>query len=135
MNKVTCPKGHPLPDHFHHGPDNEREPCPVCGSTARSFHVSATDDASTTDEATATTVTATRTISWQVNSKQRAEAEATRQLLTYVVDCERLPSAWLVTVRDTRGISRGGGVADDAEDAALAAAQSISEAMEKDEQA
>lgn len=122
----------PLPDHFHHGPEAEREPCPRCGSTARAFSRGIIDSAPATDSAAAsvTIVTSSRSTSWRVYSLwDRPEVAEAQQVATYTVSCERLAGTWLVTVYDGEQ-ELGGGVGDDTEDAGLLASFVISEALQ-----
>lgn len=139
---IKCVKGHQLPQGFHHGPEETREPCPTCGSTARSLRGAAALSATSTltvggsvRPTGAVTLTAKGTLMAGGRPPpaplRRPEAEATRRVVTYTVSCERLSKSWLVMVSDQEGECLGGGVADDNQDAALAAAFAISEGLDQ----
>lgn len=58
------------------------------------------------------------------------EAEATREIVTYRVQCERLAGTWMVDVFDDSESWLGGGVADDPQDLGLAVGEAIADAQE-----
>ena len=102
-----------------HGPD--------CGSTARRFAVRVPDDAGASDTVA---VAVTRSTSWRTFSQSRPEAQETRSVTWFTVECEHLGNSWFVQVHDHHGTERGAGVADEADDVGLLCAYSIAEALE-----
>lgn len=127
MSEVTCINGHELPESFHHGPEEEREPCRTCGSTARRFLKTLGDAIGASDQLVVTSSVST---SWHTYSQRRPEAEATREIVTYRVQCERLAGTWMVDVFDDSESWLGGGVADDPQDLGLAVGEAIADAQE-----
>ena len=90
-----------------------------------------TADAGSSDPVVTSAVTKIFSISWHAHSQERPEAETARQVMTYSVECEHFGAAWLVSVFNGSGDWRGGGVAEDAEDAGLAAAVVIADGLEE----
>lgn len=125
MDLVRCVNGHDLPADFHHGPGEEREPCPTCGSRGRALSLTASDAAVGSDSSELTTVTATFQTSWRVYSHNRPDAQTHK--LSLKIELERLDTTWLYTVIDSEDAERGSGVADTFEDVALGSALIISE--------
>jgi hypothetical protein len=113
VSDAKCLNGHLLPEGFHHQPEDAREPCPICGSTGRLFPV-----------------TASITENWRVYSDERPEAEATRTVHSYTVRCERLPEMWMIEVYDGNEPVGKMAVAEDAQDAGLAAGMTLAEVLE-----
>ena len=117
--KVECLNGHQLPNDFQHGPEN-REPCPSCGSTSRRFfagaRLMATGDV--------------RAVGQVLNARWNVEAPSRT---SFRVECARLERGYLVDVYDPGDAWRGAAVADEAEDAALAAAMVIAEVLRERE--
>lgn len=127
MDQVWCVNGHLLPDDFHHGPEEDREPCLECGSTARRFSVSASDTASASDTVS---VTVTRSTSWRTYSQNRPEAKETRSITSFTTHCEHLGGSWFVQVMNDDREELGSGVADDADDVGLLSAVIIAESLD-----
>ncbi len=127
MSEVTCVNRQEPPEDFHHGPEEEREPCRICGSTARRFLKALGDVATASDRIVVTRSVST---SWRTFGQRRPEAETTRKTVRYEVRCERLADTWMIDVFDESGGWLGGGVADDAQDLGLAAGEAIADAQE-----
>jgi hypothetical protein len=113
VSNPTCPEGHELPDHFHHALDEDREPCPLCGSTVRVFF----GDVTRVSNSIAT--------SWRVYSQRRPEAAESRETYPFAVELERLDTGWLFCVYDGSGNCVGSGIAAKRLDAAAAAASAM----------
>jgi hypothetical protein len=67
---------------------------------------------------------------WRTYSQKRPEAEASRTIRRFNIECEHLGETWLVRVMDDSGAELGAGVADDSGDAGLLCGISIAEALE-----
>jgi hypothetical protein len=144
MDGVTCPNGHALPDDFHYGVDG-REPCPICGSTARAFHRSAFEYAGVSDWAMATitaksgfsaegagaaiTIRAQTSLGWS----DPPAADQVEVLETYKVILTRLldkPAVRFVTVVDGGGNFVGAQVCDSPDDVGITVGVVIAEDLQ-----
>ena len=114
VTHVTCANGHGL-DEPSDLPADAREPCPVCGSMARTFHVSITAVVEVSGSVAVTHVPAS-----EVPADETPEAEAVRGRYRATLDWQTLPDGtWLVQVFNSAGVLVDGGIGDNAEDALL----------------
>jgi hypothetical protein len=102
-------------------PAEQREPCPVCGSTVREFRDSGTVEIRVTGGASATVIAAApKTHVDDVEADRSTEADAVRGHYRATLDWVTLTNGvWMVQVLNESGEVVEGGLGDNAEDALL----------------